>query len=417
MAAWMPSLRRRHSEMEELRAKASQMQEWYESAMVIVDNVPVGVAWSDPHKNFEIGYVNESGKAIFKAASRDGDAIAGQRLSAVFAPLAERMAELADPQRMPLRLHVSVGSVLLDLRVIAIRGANGAYSGTLAVWQDITRQITLANSFEAKIKSVVDTVASAARDMHAKTQSTATIAHQTKERSIGAAAAATQANRNVQVVASAAEELSASIREISRQVAQSSEVASQAVAEAAKTDKTVQGLSAVAQQIGDVVGLIQDIASQTNLLALNATIEAARAGDAGKGFAIVASEVKSLATQTAKATDDIRAQIEAVQRVSAESVRAIQSIGATIGRVSEIAATIASAVEQQDAAAKEIAQNVGQASSGTTQVCIDIADVTKAFEQVGTTASHMVASADTLSTQSARLRDAVESFLAMVRSV
>jgi methyl-accepting chemotaxis protein len=416
MPAWVPFLRRRHREMEELRAKASQMQEWYDSAMVIVDNVPVGVAWSDPHRGFEISYVNESGKALFKAASRDGDAIVGQRLQTVFPPLAERMAELADPGRMPLRLRAAFGSAVFDLRVIAIRGADGAYSGAMAVWQDITRQIKLADSFEAKIKVVVDTVASAARDMHATTQSTATIAHHTKERSIGAAAAATQANRNVQVVAAAAEELSASIREISRQVAQSSEVASQAVDEAAKTDKTVQGLSAVAQQIGDVVGLIQDIASQTNLLALNATIEAARAGDAGKGFAVVASEVKSLATQTAKATDDIRAQIEGVQRVSAEAVRAIQSIGATIGRVSEIAATIASAVEQQDAAAKEIAQNVGQASSGTTQVSADIADVTKAFEQVGTTATRMVASADTLSTQSDRLRNEVESFLAMVRS-
>jgi len=178
----------------------------------------------------------------------------------------------------------------------------------------------------------------------------------------------------------------------------------------------VQSLAAVAQRIGDVVSLIQDIASQTNLLALNATIEAARAGEAGKGFAVVASEVKSLASQTARATDDIRGQIEAVQRVSSDAVRAIQSIGTTIATVSDTATAIAAAVEQQDAAAREIAQNVARASAATTQVSTDIANVTTAFARADESTTQMVTSADTMSVQSGKLREAVESFLALVRS-
>jgi len=414
-AKWLPFLSGRGRAVEELRAEADRMREWYESAMVIVDNVPVGVAWSDPHKGFEITYANEAGKALCKVASREGAAIVGRRLLEVFPALAERAQAMADPARMPLRLHIAFGAGTFDLSVVAIRNAEGAYIGAMAVWQDISRQMQLADNFEARIKAVVDTVASSAAEMHATTQSTAAIAADTKERADAAAAAAQEANRNVQVVASAAAELSASIMEIGRQVAHSSGVANQAVAEAEATDRTVRGLAAVAQQIGDVIGLIQDIASQTNLLALNATIEAARAGEAGKGFAVVAGEVKSLATQTAKATDEIRVQIEGVQRVSAEAVRSIQSIGTTIAKVREIAAAIAAAVEQQDGATKEIAENVSSASSATTQVSADIADVTQAFERVGGMAKHMVASADGLSSQSDKLRAEVKSFLGVVR--
>ena len=164
------------------------------------------------------------------------------------------------------------------------------------------------------------------------------------------------------------------------------------------------------------IGEIQRVTATTRILALNALIEATRAGNAGKGFAVVASEVKSLATETAKATDEIRGQIEAVQQVSAEAVRAIQSIGTKIAEVSEIAASIAASVQQQDAAAKEIARNIGQASTGTERVSADIADVTRAFERVGETTAQMVASADTMSTQSSGLREAVESFLALMRT-
>ena len=179
----------------------------------------------------------------------------------------------------------------------------------------------------------------------------------------------------MQTVASAAEELSASISEIARQVAQSSEIADQAVQDANRTDSIVKTLADGAQKIGDVVGLISTIAGQTNLLALNATIEAARAGDAGKGFAVVASEVKSLANQTAKATEDISQQVAQIQVATKEAVTAIEAISQTIGEVSRIATAIAAAVEEQGAATQEIARNVHEAASGTQQVGTNIAGV------------------------------------------
>jgi methyl-accepting chemotaxis protein len=417
MSWWSSFFGGRRREIDALRAEVAQMREWYESAMVMVDHVPVGVAWSDPHKNFEISYVNQSGNALVAAAGgQAGETVQGRSLSAAFPTLAGRAADMSDPARMPIKVNARLGNAVFNLTVIAIRNADGAYIGAMAVWHEITRQLQLADEFEAKIKVMAERAAAAAGEMHQTTRAAADIASHTKERARSTAAAAMQANRSVQTAAAAAEELSASIMEISRQVAQSSSVAQHAVAETKETDRTVQGLSVAAQQIGDVLGLIQQIASQTNLLALNATIEAARAGEAGKGFAVVASEVKNLATQTAKATEDIRSQIESMQRASGEATRAIQGIGTTIAKVNEIAAAIAGAVTQQDTAAKEIAQNVGEASSGATQVSADIADVTKAFEQVSATSAQMVGSADTMSAQLDQLKREVQSFLATVRS-
>jgi methyl-accepting chemotaxis protein len=414
MASWRVGARRR--DVDGLRRELSQMREWYESAMVMVDHVPVGVAWSDPQKDFEISYVNQSGNALLAAALPGAAAIAGRSLAAAFPALAAHAAEMADPARLPIRVNVPLGNAVFNVVVIAIRNAQAAYIGAMAVWHDVTRQLHLADDFEAKIKVMVERVASEASEMHRTTQSAAEIAAHSKDRSRSTAAAAMQADRSVRTAATAAEQLSASIQEISRQVAQSSSAAQGAVAETTATDKTVQGLSGAAQQIGDVLGLIQQIANQTNLLALNATIEAARAGAAGKGFAVVASEVKNLATQTAKATEDIRGQIEAIRRVSGDAARAIQGIGVTIAQVNEIAAAIAGAVTQQDAAAKEIAENVGTASSGAMQVAADIADVTKSCEQVSVTAAQMVGSADAMSAQLHQLRREVEGFLATVRS-
>lgn len=197
---------------------------------------------------------------------------------------------------------------------------------------------------------------------------------------------------------------------------QSTQIAAKAVEEANRTNQTVQGLSAAAQKIGDVVKLISDIASQTNLLALNATIEAARAGEAGRGFAVVANEVKSLASQTAKATEEISAQVAAMQGATGEAVQAIASIGDTIASINEIATTIASAVEQQGAATLEIARNVQQAAQGTGQVSHNIVGVNQAAGQTGTAASQVLLSAEELSKQSATLRADVDHFLANIRA-
>jgi methyl-accepting chemotaxis protein len=274
----------------------------------------------------------------------------------------------------------------------------------------------MADAFEASVKGVVQAVSAAATQMQSSAQSLSSIAEEASRQSTAVAAASEQASTNVQTVASAAEELSASIAEISRQVAESSSISGNAVEDAGRTNAQVQALADTAQKIGDVVKLISDIAGQTNLLALNATIEAARAGEAGKGFAVVASEVKGLAAQTAKATEEISAQIKAIQGATADSVHAIQGITGTIGRLNEIATTIASAVEEQGAATKEIARNVQQASVGTTEVSSNIASVTEAAAETGMASGEVLNAAGDLSKQSERLQTEVDKFLATIRA-
>ncbi len=273
----------------------------------------------------------------------------------------------------------------------------------------------LADSFEANVKHVVSAVAAAARQLQHNAESMTVTADQTNRQSTAMAAAAAQASANVQTVASATDELNSSITEISRQVAESTRIGILAVDEANRANATINGLAEAAQKIGDVVQLINNIASQTNLLALNATIEAARAGEAGKGFAVVASEVKNLANQTAKATDDIQAQVGQMQSVTGTSVEAIKSITGTIRRMSEISTAVASAVEEQGAATREIARNVNEASHGTQEVSANIADVSKAAQEVGRGARETLSAANTLGTQSEKLAHEVDQFIATVR--
>jgi methyl-accepting chemotaxis protein len=271
-------------------------------------------------------------------------------------------------------------------------------------------------SFESQVAGILSTLASAATEMNQTAESMSATAEETSRQSSAVASASEEATTNVQTVASAAEELSASVQEISRQVAQSTQITGQAVDEVSRTNMTVKGLAEAAQKIGDVVSLINDIASQTNLLALNATIEAARAGEAGKGFAVVASEVKSLANQTAKATEEIGAQIGAIQNATGGAVQAIEGIGGTIAKVSEIATTIASAVEEQGAATQEIARNVQQASQGTQEVSSNIAGVSEAAQQTGAASAQVLSTAGELAKQSEVLKAEVDDFLAKVRA-
>jgi methyl-accepting chemotaxis protein len=274
----------------------------------------------------------------------------------------------------------------------------------------------MADTFEADVKGVVNTIASAATEMQKSAQSLSATAEQSSRQAMAVAAGSEEAATNVQTVASAAEELSSSIAEISRQVTQSSKIAGQAVGEATRTNDQVQGLAEAAQKIGEVVSLINDIAAQTNLLALNATIEAARAGEAGKGFAVVASEVKSLANQTAKATEEIGAQIASIQGATSEAVGAIKGIGSTIGTINEITTSIASAVEEQGAATQEIARNVQQAAKGTSEVSGNITGVTQAAGETGAAATQVLGAAGELAKQSEMLRTQVDKFLSQVRA-
>ena len=274
----------------------------------------------------------------------------------------------------------------------------------------------VADDFEAKVSSVVDTVSQTATQMQTTAKSMTSAAGETEQQAASAAAASEEASSNVQTVAAATEELSSSIEEISRQVSRSTETAGQAVANARSTNEKVEGLVEAAQKIGDVVKLIQDIAEQTNLLALNATIEAARAGEAGKGFAVVANEVKSLATQTAKATEEIAQQIGEIQGATTDAASAIRTIGETVEQINEIASNISAAVEEQGAATQEIARNVQQASQGTKQVAGTVSSVSQTAAQTGGSANEVLAAAGNLADQSDTLRREVDNFIAQVRA-
>ena len=276
--------------------------------------------------------------------------------------------------------------------------------------------LQLADSFEQSVGSIVSIVSAAATELEAAAQTLNASLEETNAQASTVAAAANEASANVETVATACEELAASVREIGSQVTQSSQVADRAVGTATQTQATAEGLVAATQKIGEVVSLIQAIAEQTNLLALNATIEAARAGEAGKGFAVVASEVKNLASQTAKATEDITQQIGEVQDGTPRTVGAIRDIAAVIGESREIAATIASAVEEQDAATQEISRNVQQASAGTQEVSGAIVQVSQAASEGGSAATQVLSSAQELSQSSVKLRSEMESFLAQVRA-
>jgi methyl-accepting chemotaxis protein len=274
----------------------------------------------------------------------------------------------------------------------------------------------LADAFEGAVGEIVETVSAAATELEAAARTLTTTAERSQELAGAVAAASEEASTNVQSVASASEEMSSSVNEISRQVQESSRVANDAVEQAQKTNDRVGELSKAAARIGDVVELINTIAGQTNLLALNATIEAARAGEAGRGFAVVASEVKALAEQTAKATGEISQQISGIQAATHESVGAIKEIGDTIGRMSEISSTIAAAVEQQGAATQEISRNIQHASEGTSQVSSNIADVQRGAGETGSASAQVLSSAQSLSSESNRLKLEVGKFLNTVRA-
>jgi methyl-accepting chemotaxis protein len=270
--------------------------------------------------------------------------------------------------------------------------------------------------FRTKIGGIIERVLNSSGQFERDTQQLSVMAHSTAEMSGQSANASRQASEHVRTAAAASNELSQSIVEISRRVQESNGVAAEAVKQANATDERMAELSAAGDRIGDVVKLITSIAEQTNLLALNATIEAARAGDAGRGFAVVAQEVKTLAGQTAKATDEISAHIVNMQRATGESVNANKAIGLTIERISEITTSISSAVEQQGAATQSIAKGVQAAASGTLDVADNIERVAKGAGETGTTSGQMLKSARALSEVSTHLKDEVEKFLDSVRA-
>jgi methyl-accepting chemotaxis protein len=353
--------------------------------------------------------------------------IIGRSISRPLGQLGARMQALADGKpdgEIPgLGRGDEVGAMAATVQIfkdnaLRIRGLEQAEAQTQARAAAERRAAMegIASDFERSVNGIVRSVSSAAAGMQTTAQSMTATASDASARAATVSAASDSASTNVGTVAAAAEELSSSVTEISRQVTRSSEIANKAVSDAERTNATVQVLSTGAEKIGEVVKLIHSIAAQTNLLALNATIEAARAGESGRGFAVVASEVKALANQTAKATEEISAQVAAMQASTSDAVNAINGITQTIAQMSEITVSISTSIEQQGEATREIARNIQQVAAGSSEISAHIGGVTTAASATGSAATDVLSNARELDNQSGMLRNAVDGFLAKVRA-
>jgi methyl-accepting chemotaxis protein len=372
--------------------------------------LPINVMLAD--REFKLTYLNETSKKTLKSIEhllpKPVDQLVGQSIDIFHKRPEHQRGIVGDDKRLPHRANIKLGPETLQLSVAALYDKDKQHIGSMVTWSVITGQVKLAED----LKNVVTLVRSSATELNASALSMASASEQTIRQSQAVTAASEQATRNVQTVASAAEEMAASIREISSNVQEASSISQEAVRKSSEANQTMVELGRASQEIGQVVKVITSIAQQTNLLALNATIEAARAGEAGKGFAVVANEVKELARQTAKATEEIGTKIGGVQSSADTAMKVIQGVAQIIGKINEISTTIAGAIEEQNAATAEISRNVSEAAKGTAEVSQNIVAVSDAAQDTGRAAEEIKSASGGLSAEAERLNGTVDEFLA-----